>query len=576
MSRENYNFVAQLESSGVKCFQVNAPGTFGQKEFSVGEFTMLFFRCLQAIWIRCTHSVKNFYYVPASGARASLYRDWFVMLLCRPFFKHLILHWQEPGMARWLETSTTIYTRSFTFNRLKNASLSFVAQNHSADAEKMLPVRIEILDRQNFDFQFFLKCLLRVENAPPDSDFKSRLVPGLRLRDEVFAAPKLKLALTILAENPKRKTGLTSMFHELVARALKLFPEVSWIIFAGPEQKWDVDDSRVEIVRDFPANDHLARRLFADHFFVSAEARRRGAHALLTVGFVPLRKKLPAILHVLSLQTLDKKNRLGRLRNFYRNSLMKHNWPQADLVIVNSRWTAEQVLSAKTQFEKRMIVSYEGLQHEIFHPQSAPGELEQLKRKFGLQPGYFLWISNFYPYKQAELLIAAYVRLAPQIRRQHPLVLAGGNWLNGLEIAQAQAKSLGVEAEVKFLGWIDDEMVAPLYRHAAAFCLASREETFGRCVIEAMACGTPCIVNDIPIMHEITGDHALILDFRDANAVANALEKIVNDSTFANHFRDAGQAYVQRFTFENLVTERITAIRKLVEHSQSSLRKNSR
>jgi glycosyltransferase involved in cell wall biosynthesis len=335
---------------------------------------------------------------------------------------------------------------------------------------------------------------------------------------------------------------------------LALFPDVSWLIFAGPNQDWKVTDPRVELVRDFPANDHLNRRLFADHFRVPVVARKRGAQALLTVGFVPTRRCLPTAMHVLSLQTLDKRNRLGLLREFYRNSMMKYNWPQADLVITNSQWTATQILSLYPQFHDHLVISYEGLQHEIFHPTPTENEAVRLKEKFGLERGYLLWVSNFYPYKQAELLVAGYARLDPKTRRRHPLVMVGGNWLNGLEVAQRQAKSLGVEKDVRYLNWVDDAMLAPLYRHAAAFCPASREETFGRCVIEAMACGTPCLVNDIPIMHEVTAGHALIVNYHDAAAVAGALRKLVTDDALTARLRVSGLARVRDFTFEKLTT----------------------
>jgi glycosyltransferase involved in cell wall biosynthesis len=108
-------------------------------------------------------------------------------------------------------------------------------------------------------------------------------------------------------------------------------------------------------------------------------------------------------------------------------------------------------------------------------------------------------------------------------------------------------------------------MLAPLYRQAAAFCLASREETFGRCVIEAMACGTPCVVNDIPIMHEVTAGHALIIDYRDAATVAEALQKITADHELAARLRRDGLIRVREFTFEKLAAERITAIRRMIE-----------
>jgi glycosyltransferase involved in cell wall biosynthesis len=381
----------------------------------------------------------------------------------------------------------------------------------------------------------------------------------------------MKIALTILSENPLHKTGMTSLFHELVLRGLNLFPDVSWLIFAGPNQEWSITDRRVELVRSFPANDRLNRRLLADHFQVAPRARAQGADALVTVGFVPIRKCLPTAMHVLTLHALNRQNQLGFFREIYRRWMIKFSWPKADLVFVNSRWTANQVLSLYPTFQDHIVVSYEGLQHEIFNTLAAPDESRQLREKFGIVPGYFLWLSNFYPYKQAELLIAGYARLDAATRRQHPLVMVGGDWFNGLGAAQARVKALGVEPDVKFLGWVDDRWVAPLYRHAAAFCLASREETFGRCVIEAMACGTPCVVNDIPIMREVTEGHALVLDFHKTEVVSDALRKLSADTGLATRLRDEGLIRARQFTFEQLATERITAIRKLVSRHHPPL-----
>lgn len=559
---------------GIECYHVNA--RFSKRpedirEFQGGKPFLILFYCLQAIWCRFRYGVTNFYYVPASGGRVALYCDWLVMFVCRPFFKKIIFHWRAAGLAKWLETSVQIRTRSLTYRLMKNTDLSIVlSEFNRRDAEKLMPLRVAIVAGDIPDLAQLAKCICSVESPESTPLLKPRSgLPfgghSLKSEFQIARAPSpLKLALTILAENPSRKTGLSTLFHEFVSRSLDLFPDVSWIIFAGPNQEWKVIDPRVEVVRDFPANDRLNRRLFADHFLVSRAARQHGAHALLTVGFVPTYKCLPTVLHVLSLQTLDKRNRLGFLRQFYRNSMIKHNWPRADLVITNSHWTANQVLSLHPGFRDRMVISYEGLQHEIFQPVPDEGEPARLKEKFGLERGYFLWISNFYPYKQAELLIAGYARLDPETRRRHPLVMVGGDWLNGLELARAKAGILGIEKDVRFPGWVDDSMLAPLYRHAAAVCLASREETFGRCVIEAMACGTPCIVNDIPIMREVTAGHALIINYQDAAAVAEALQKLIADDGLAAGLRAAGLTRAREFTFEKLATERITTIRRLI------------
>jgi glycosyltransferase involved in cell wall biosynthesis len=381
---------------------------------------------------------------------------------------------------------------------------------------------------------------------------------------QVAAVVMTKLAMSMLCENPLRKTGLTTLFHEFVEHGLRLFPDISWLLFAGPEQPWSLAGDRVEVCRDFPANDRLGARLRADHFHVSRVAEKRGARALITVGFVPWRKTLPTIMHVFSLQHLSRDNRVGWGREIYRRWLMKRSWPKADLVITNSKFAVGQLRSVLPGFEDRILQSYEGLQHEQFHPRTGLEEAARLKDELGLEPGYFLWISNFYPYKQPELLLRGYALLDESLRRRHPLVMVGGDWENTLAATRRLARELGIERDVKFPGWVADAWLAPLYRQAQAFCLASREETFGRCVIESMACGTPCIVNDIPIMEEVTGGSALTVDYRDAPRVAGALREMAEDRSSRERLRQKGISGTLRFDFDKLATERIEAIRRLL------------
>jgi glycosyltransferase involved in cell wall biosynthesis len=212
----------------------------------------------------------------------------------------------------------------------------------------------------------------------------------------------------------------------------------------------------------------------------------------------------------------------------------------------------------------RLLQAYEGLQHEQFTVTENPGEAIQVKKEIGVEPGYLLWVSNFYPYKQAEKLINGYARLNPEIRRKHPLIMVGGEWDGRRAAAQAQSRALGLDQDIKFPGWVSDGMLAPLFRQAALHVLPSREETFGRTVIEAMACGTPVVVNDIPIMHEVTAGHACIVDFDDAEKVAAALARAAQDVAYRAQLRKSGLARAQDFTFEKFTSERIVVIQKMV------------
>jgi glycosyltransferase involved in cell wall biosynthesis len=135
---------------GVECYHVNV--RFSRDLSDVGEFQgakilLIFWFCLQAIWIRFRHDVRYFYYVPAPGKAVALYRDWLIMLICRPFFKKMILHWHAAGLAKWLETCTSINARAATYRLFRPVDLSIVLSRYNfADAEKMLSRQIRVVD----------------------------------------------------------------------------------------------------------------------------------------------------------------------------------------------------------------------------------------------------------------------------------------------------------------------------------------------------------------------------------------------------------------------------------------------
>ncbi len=359
------------------------------------------------------------------------------------------------------------------------------------------------------------------------------------------------LALSMLCENPHRRTGLTTLFHGFVAEGLRQFPDVHWLLFAGPEQPWEIADARVEVVRKFPANDRRWARLWADHFQVAPEARRRGAVALLTVGFVPVRTAgLPVVMHVFTLHHLRAGGGMGAL---YRRAAIARGLRRAALVIANSEWTKSHLST-----RRRMIVSPEGLRHEEFRPDGAKGGA-------GLPAAYLLWVSNFYPYKRAELALAAYARLASELRAKFPLVLVGGDWNGGRARAKARAAELGVAADTKFLGWIDDAALPALYRGARAHVLPTAEETFGKSVTEAMACGCPCVLQELPVLREVAADSALFVDFADANGAGEALRRICTDGALVEELRNAGLKRAEEYSYARLARERLTAIRTMLE-----------
>lgn len=91
-----------------------------------GKILAVLDACCHAVWLRFTAGCDTLYYIPAPGKRGTLYRDWVVMLLCRPFYSKLVLHWHAAGLVEWLATRATTPERWLTRLLLGRADLSLV------------------------------------------------------------------------------------------------------------------------------------------------------------------------------------------------------------------------------------------------------------------------------------------------------------------------------------------------------------------------------------------------------------------------------------------------------------------
>lgn len=372
----------------------------------------------------------------------------------------------------------------------------------------------------------------------------------------------MKIGLSLLCEQPNRKTGLTSLFTCFVREALRCYEDLEVVLFCAEGQALDVESSRLRSSGGYPANDQLAKRLIAEHFRIGPAAAKQGCDILLTTGLVPIHARVPSAMHLLTLHHLSTDNRIGGLRSLYRGWASDHGMTNAKLIITNTRFACDQILSVAPEVAPKLLQSYEGIDHNVFHPRTTDGEAAMLKERFGIEGGYFFWCSNFYPYKQAELMMEAWCDLPRELREAAPMVMVGGGaWGDSKERTLAIAERRGASAQVKMLGWVSDEEVPMLFRHASVFVHPSREETFGRSVLEAMASGVPCVVQGIPVMHEVTAGHALIVDYNDRTSAATALRSALENSTIRERLVSGGLARASEFSFERLAVERIEALR---------------
>jgi len=147
-------------------------------------------------------------------------------------------------------------------------------------------------------------------------------------------------------------------------------------------------------------------------------------------------------------------------------------------------------------------------------------------KKFGIVEEYFLFLGTLEPRKNPLTLVAAFHLFKTQTKSKIKLVFAGQRgWL--YDDVMSYIKTHDLENEVLFTGYISDEDKITLLKHTKAFMFLSVYEGFGIPALEAMKLGTPTLLSDIPVFHELFETSALYVDHHNPLDIAQKMEEIL-------------------------------------------------
>lgn len=133
----------------------------------------------------------------------------------------------------------------------------------------------------------------------------------------------------------------------------------------------------------------------------------------------------------------------------------------------------------------------------LFRPATAPERLAA-RQRLGVQRHQFVLVTvgNCAPAKNHGAVLQALSMLGAQ---EKWLYLHAG--LEGSDDERALAAELGVDQQVRFLGQVDD--VVSLHHAADCFLMPSRWEGLGNAALEALGCGVPSVLGNVPGLNDI-------------------------------------------------------------------------
>jgi glycosyltransferase involved in cell wall biosynthesis len=191
-----------------------------------------------------------------------------------------------------------------------------------------------------------------------------------------------------------------------------------------------------------------------------------------------------------------------------------------------------------------------------FAPVRDAGRLARLRRTHGLPDAYFLYVGGYYsPRKRVDRLLAAYRRYLEKGDRDVGLVLTGARDVGPRHPLRPLLDDPALAGRLHPTGFVDEADLPALYSGATALVYPSTYEGFGLPPLEAMACGTPVVTSACASLPEVVGDAALHADPRDADDLAAALRRIVDDGALRADLSRRGLARSRAFSWERTARE---------------------
>jgi len=127
--------------------------------------------------------------------------------------------------------------------------------------------------------------------------------------------------------------------------------------------------------------------------------------------------------------------------------------------------------------------------------------------------------------KRIDVLLAVFAAVR-SARPDARLIRVGGPFSG---VQRALARDLGIADGIVVVPFVDRGTLAAIYLRAAVTLLTSEREGFGLPLVESLACGTPMVASDIPVLRELGRDAVAYAPVNDIGGWRDTVVGLLNE-----------------------------------------------
>jgi glycosyltransferase involved in cell wall biosynthesis len=187
--------------------------------------------------------------------------------------------------------------------------------------------------------------------------------------------------------------------------------------------------------------------------------------------------------------------------------------------------------------EARIVCTPTGVDLEIFQDRSLPRKKQLLA------------VGSFKSKKGYSYLVDAMAEFFPR----HPdfTLLIAGDGERRTEIKE-QIKSKNLQEKILLLGVVQREHLVQLLNESKLFVMSSLYEGFPKALLEALACGTPAVITTGCNAAEIIKETGVMVPKADSAALADAINKLIEDDTLWRRCASNCRAVAMRYEWKEI------------------------